>query len=352
MAGRTVSFLRRALVAVSNAQPPIVHESMSSDDLNLLKTYVEGGYHRMGQLLEQVAVLQRENRMMLSQLNLPPSALWDQGVPPIAGAPGVDVFSQSSACRQESFEQPYYAYWAGKLAYAPRYHRKLWEFVFILQALHERGAIRPGARGLGFGVGEEPLAAYLASQGCQIVGTDMAPDDAAAAGWTDTQQHAAGKEALRRSLACPDEVFDANVSFELCDMNAIPASLDGFDFCWSACALEHLGSIEKGLTFIERSLGCLKAGGLAVHTTELNVSSNTDTVDNAGTVLFRKQDFEALAIRLAAAGHVVAPLNFDTGRGPLDQYVDLPPFRVEPHLKLAIEGYATTSFGVIVRKGR
>jgi len=61
-------------------------------------------------------------------------------------------------------------------------------------------------------------------------------------------------------------------------MNAAPSDLSDFDFCWSASAFEHFGSIDQGLAFIERIIECLKPGGRAVHTTELNVSSNDDTV--------------------------------------------------------------------------
>jgi hypothetical protein len=133
-------------------------------------------------------------------------------------------------------------------------------------------------------------------------------------------------------------------------MNEIPGHLTDFDFCWSSCALEHLGSIEHGLKFIERSLDCLKPGGWAVHTTEYNLSSNTHTLQSGGTVLFRQCDMEALTERLTAKGHKVAPFDLEPGLAPIDRYIDVPPYRVQPHLKLALEGYATTSIGVIVQR--
>ena len=68
-------------------------------------------------------------------------------------------------------------------------------------------------------------------------------------------------------------------------------------------------------------------------------------------MLFRRQDFERLAERLTAQGHIVAPFDFDPGLAPLDRYIDVPPYRVAPHLKLALEGYAATSFGLIIQKG-
>lgn len=293
----------------------------------------------------------REMRTVLAGLTLPDPAIWRGRPAMVSGAPAENAFPMGAVCRQDSFEQPYFAYWAARLGEALRYHRKLWEFVFVSQVLWERGAVTTGARGLGFGVGLEPLAAFFASQECQVTGTDMNPDNARELGWIDTNEHAHGKESLRRPWVCPDALFDRNVTFRECDMNAIPADLNGFDFCWSACALEHLGSIEKGLDFIVRSVECLKPGGWAIHTTELNLSSNEDTVDNMDTVLFRRRDLEDLAARLTAMGHYVAPFDFDPGVEPLDTYIDIPPYRVEPHLKLALWGYSTTSVGIIIRRG-
>lgn len=269
----------------------------------------------------------------------------------VEGGPAKSAFPRSLPCRQESFNAPYFAYWSRTLQEPLRYHRKLWEFVFICQALWERGALKDGARGLGFGVGSEPLSAFFAAQGCRIVATDMDATEAEAMGWSATNQHAVGKEALRKPKLCSDELFERNVTFRTCDMNQVPDDLTGFDFCWSACALEHLGSIEKGLAFIERSVECLNPGGLAIHTTEFNTSSNDETIDNMGTVLFRQRDFRALAARLKEKGHKVAPFDFEIGDGLIDRFIDVPPYRSQPHLKMALAGFSTTSYGIIIQRG-
>lgn len=293
----------------------------------------------------------REMRTVLGALSLPDASFWRNQPPLVPGQPAEKAFPAATVCRQSSFEEPYFSFWAARLGEALRYHRKLWEFVFICQALWERGAVKPGARGLGFGVGLEPLPAFFASEGCEVVATDLSPDAAVAEGWAQSSQHARDKAALRRPLVCLDEVFERNVSLRQCDMNAIPSDLVDFDFCWSACALEHLGSIEKGLDFIVNSVSCLKPGGWAVHTTEFNVSSNIETVDNLSTVLFRRSDLEGLAERLNAAGHKAAVFDFEPGTKPMDVYVDVPPYRAEPHLVAALMGFATTSIGVIVQRG-
>jgi hypothetical protein len=145
------------------------------------------------------------------------------------------------------------------------------------------------------------------------------------------------------------------VSFRNVDMTAIPDDLRGFDFTWSACCLEHLGSLEGGKQFIQNSINCLKPGGVAVHTTEYNVSSNEHTIDNNEfMVLYRKRDLQELARRLTRQNHKI-DLDFTLGTGIADDFVDIPPFKHDPHLKLIFPlsaNYVSTSIGLIVEKDR
>lgn len=256
----------------------------------------------------------------------------------------------SQACTQAQLAEPAYAHWCEQIGEQPRAHRKQWEFCYILQVLARSGLMAPGMRGLGFGVGEEPLTALFAANGAEIVATDLEPDAARKKGWVATDQHAHSKEILNQRKICDPAEFDRLVSFRHADMNAIPADLRDFDFCWSACALEHLGSIARGLRFIENSIQCLKPGGIAVHTTEFNCSSDDRTLDHASTVLFRRRDLLDLGERLTEAGHEVV-FNFGLGDQPLDLHVDVPPYSADNHLKLQIRQWVTTSFGVVVRKG-
>jgi 2-polyprenyl-3-methyl-5-hydroxy-6-metoxy-1,4-benzoquinol methylase len=231
------------------------------------------------------------------------------------------------------------------------YHRKIWEHIYIVQALYERNYLSSNKRGLGFAVGLEPLSALFAKFGCQIVATDLNVNDAL--GWLQTNQHSNNNLlALNRNGICPSELFTERVSFRNVDMNAIPDDLTDFDFCWSSCAFEHLGSIEKGLTFVLNAMKTLKPGGIAIHTTEYNLQSDEQTIDNSPAfVIFRKQDILKLVQELTTRGHSVLPLDFSAGDGVVDKFVDLPPyFRKKMHLKLWLEGYVSTSIGLIIRK--
>jgi hypothetical protein len=274
-------------------------------------------------------------------------------MPPIASS--VENTSQAGAtlltsrmCRQAELESPTFQEWGARLAQPPMYmHRKVWEFAFICQALEERGMLQPGRRGLGFAVGTEPLAALFASRGCEILATDLVTDQAKKAGWVDTNQHASSLDALHKPALCSEERFKELVSFRFVDMRELPDDLGSYDFIWSACSFEHLGTLEQGLQFVLNSAPMLKPGGVAVHTTEYNVSSNDKTIDDGGVVIYRRKDIEDVADRLRNAGYSLE-LDFTDGNLPADLYVDKHPYKQEVHLKLDLWGYAATSYGLII----
>ncbi len=260
---------------------------------------------------------------------------------------------RSQLCKQADFALDAYRYWTSAIGQDPVLHRKQWEYFFVCQALYERELLEKGRMGLGFGIGSEPLPALFASFGCNIVATDQALEDAVKADWQKTRQHADGIASLQNPGICAPATFRERASFEVVDMNHIPSHLAGrFDFCWSACCFEHLGSLEHGLRFVENSINTLKIGGVAIHTTEFNLSSDKNTFESQNLSIYRKCDIEALAKRLELAGHQIEPLDFTTGGGFIDDYVDLPPYRLEPHLRLRIKKYNCTSIGLIITRGR
>lgn len=256
----------------------------------------------------------------------------------------------SRVCRQRDLLTHWHKYQCGAIGEPPKFHRKQWEYCYILQALEERGCLLEGKLGLGFGVGREPLAARMVKLGASIVATDLGTDEAHHKGWRATNEHADSLASLRRPAICPDELLDARVRFRPVNMNAIPSDLRDFDFVWSSCAFEHLGSLEAGLRFVRESSKCLKPGGVAVHTTEYNLESNDKTVESGSTVLFRRRDFERLSAELAGMGFAMEPLDFTPGDGILDHYIDLPPYKSPAHLRLPFLDYSITSFGIILKR--
>lgn len=229
--------------------------------------------------------------------------------------------------------------------------RKYWEFAYILGVLQGRTLLARGRRGVGFGTGREPLPAAFAAAGVTVMATDAPADLDFSSAWAHSAQWTEGLEDLFHPNLVNRDVFFSNVTYRPADMNNIPTDLNGYDFCWSACCLEHLGSIRHGLDFIRNSLNTLRPGGVAVHTTEFNLQFETDTMETSGLSLFRKRDIELVLHELLADGHHVEPLNLWPGASPVDEHIDLPPFSL-PHLKLELEGYQTTSIGLIITKGQ
>jgi hypothetical protein len=284
-------------------------------------------------------------------------------LPSIQLPQSVGLLSKPST--QTDLESDWAAYWLAELKIPRIFHRKLWEFAFVLQALWERGAIESGRRGLGFGCGHEPIPSYLAYRGVSLTVTDIEPEAARSKGWIQSDQHSTILASLHMPHLVDRETFNRQVALRYVDMNAIPADLRDYDFCWSICALEHLGSIANGLSFIQNSLATLRVGGVAVHTTEFNFLNDDKTIDNWPTVLFQRQHFKQLAVELQQKGHEVAEFDFRVGDKPMDKFIDVPPFAhdlpeavstewgpVAAHLKISIDGFASTCFGLIVTRGK
>jgi hypothetical protein len=263
---------------------------------------------------------------------------------------------RSQLCSAESLRTPELRAWADRLR--PMWddgrdvmlHRKMWEWLFIAEALRERGLLAAGRTGLGFGVGQEPLVALFAAEGCDLVATDQPREAAVASGWTVSEiEWAGGPEQLNTHGLCPAEEFGRRVSFRAVDMNAIPVDLRGFDFTWSSCALEHLGTLAAGVDFVVAQMDCLKPGGVAVHTTEYLIASSDETVEAGGTVFYRRRDIEALVDRLRGAGHGI-DVDFTLGATPEDLHVDVPPY-TDVHLRTRLGDYETTSLALVITKG-
>lgn len=257
----------------------------------------------------------------------------------------------STLCREQHFRMPFYTYWCRQLGEIPCFHRKQWEYVFICQALSERGYFRPELDAVGFGVGKEPLVSLFASYGVNVLSTDLEIEKAKSLGWVSSNQHSNDLSELNQRGICEDEIFKARVRFQNVDMNNIPQDLGKFDFCWSSCAFEHLGSIKNGLDFVYNSLKLLKPGGIAIHTTEFNVSSNDKTLDNNPSfVIYRKRDIEQFVEKLKIEGFLVETVDYVSGEDKLERYVDLPPYSSEPHLRLQLANeFVSTSIGLIIR---
>lgn len=261
-----------------------------------------------------------------------------------------EPFMEYSTCSAADFLHPRFSEIATELGTVATYHRKLWEWVFVAHHMIKSGIVENGRRGLVFGVGTEMLPAYFAERGARILATD-APSDIGES-WIVGNQFSENRDQLP-TLRMSRANFNELVEFAHCDMNNIAPHLKDFDFCWSSCCLEHLGSLRAGMDFIINSVEkTLRVGGVACHTTEFNCSSNEETLDGGWCVLYRRRDIEQLVEELRDRGHAVQEFRIAPDRFVMDSFVDVPPYRHYPHLKLQLEQYVTTSVGLVVRRGR
>ncbi len=280
------------------------------------------------------------------------SAGGERGGGDSAGRSTLPVVLMSKVCNASDFTTGWYQRAQVALGDTTlHYHRKLWEFCFIHGVLDERGLLQDGRRGLGFGVGKEPLAEAFAARGCSIVATDLDESSSVDGGWSERGQHASRLDDLRERSLCSADDFERLVQFEFVDMNAIPTRFrSSFDFTWSSCAFEHLGSIEAGIEFVVRQAACLRPGGVGVHTTEYNLSSNDATLASGITVIFRPRDVDEMVRRLCRKGFLVSFDHTVERDGHENTFIDAPPYTHNPHLRLQLEAYESTSCGIVVER--
>lgn len=222
----------------------------------------------------------------------------------------------------KDFELPEYRRWVKRLSLEDAaHHAKFWEQMMIYEALKEHGVLAKGKKGIGFGVGTEPLVSVFANEGAQVLATDQAPEDEALA-W-DNGQLAKGKSSLYDKKLIDKKKFDKNVSFEHHDMNIFNKKwADKFDFAWSNCVIGHLGSMKLSEKHLVRHSKYIKYGGISVLTTELNISSLTETVDdNSGTIIWRLSDLRRLFSKMLDEDMVASRFKLRLKADDTDDYI-------------------------------
>jgi len=265
--------------------------------------------------------------------------------PPIYPEPRLETIT-SQVCTSRQFTEATYDRLCLEIAQNKLRHRKQWEYIYILRALEQLCALLPGSSGLGFGCGKEPLAAVMAKRGVDVLCTDLAPIESGDAYWGATNVRDYFYEGI-----CSWAEFEKHVRFRPVNMTSMPGDLGIYDFLWSSCALEHLGSLQHGIDFVLAANKYLRCGGIAVHTTELNVRDDEDTYESEKLSLYRKKDILRMKELVEKQGNTFLPLNFNMGSAELDQYVDVPPYSRDKHLKIQIaEKYVTTSIGFVILK--
>ncbi len=234
------------------------------------------------------------------------------------------------------------------------YNRKIWEWALIAQSIEQLGLMTPGHTAVGFGCGNEPMPALLASRGMTVLATDQAVETGGE--WALSNELMHGLDGLSREHLIGRAALAKAVSLRNVDMNAIPEDLGMFDVAWSSCVIEHLGSPSRGLDFVLESLNMVRPGGVAVHTTELELTRKKRTMDYGNCAVYRLQDLLSFEERVKSSGYD-ASFNFyvsmDSAHDRWISMVNAPggsALDEIDHLKLLLGDSVTTSFGLIIRK--
>lgn len=249
----------------------------------------------------------------------------------------------SQLCTAAQFDEPAFLEIIQAMSLRPGRSRAMWEQAWIVSLLATEGLVAAGKSGVAFDCDRERVGALLASRGVTVLGTGRnIVDDRVA-------------EARRLQLFYPEIIpiddFDGLVSFTALDPREAGNMPPGcHDFCWSLGIPARLGSIEAALDFFEASLVTLRPGGLALHTFSFNLTSDAATWELPELVVLRRRDIEALAARLASAGHRLLTFNTHPGHDIADETVKTEAHGAAGHRQR--HGFAVvTSFGLAIRKG-
>ena len=207
----------------------------------------------------------------------------------------------SQAATWEQCDQAPFAEWMAALRRPAEPTPENWELAYILQSLRRYGGLRPGTSGLGFGERGKPLPALLAAMGCSVL--VAAGQDAELPG----SDPGLALEQLSQPELCPPDRFYRHVHFTTMDMSDIPHGLGDFDFLWSLGVADRLPTVDAFLKFVERSMDCLKSGGVAVHVLRLG---NIHGRFGDGRLALVRAEVERIALSLVSRGHQLAQLKF------------------------------------------
>lgn len=231
------------------------------------------------------------------------------------------------------FNSEWYLHWRQALSLPAQMRRKSWELAIVCETLASHGALQPGKRGVGFGVGSETLPGLFADMGCYILATDLLPHD-----WRETHKDF-------HALNTRD-----NVTTRIVDMNW----LDGaqltediperdFDFSWSVCSMDHCGSAWLTKRFLLNQMNVLKPGGIAVHTAEYTLSMGLPR--DGSTVYLTVADILDIVQLMQAMGHELAPVDWFLGDSVEDHIIDTAPSDHTIHIKAT--GYGQWAMCVV-----
>lgn len=165
-----------------------------------------------------------------------------------------------------------------ELEEVPRFHRKQWEFALILRALESERMLDGTRTGLSMGGGRERVLYAVARRVRRLVVTDLyAPEGS----WEEAR--AEDPDLFIRENK-PFPVEDSRLRALRMDMRRLDFPDESFDFCYSSCAIEHIGAREDFLRHLSEAYRVLRPGGIYALTTEFHFG--LEVIAHPGNFLF------------------------------------------------------------------
>jgi len=156
-----------------------------------------------------------------------------------------------------------------ELQESARLHRKQWEFAMIFLTLQKLGLLKPDKTGLSLGGGNERVLYSIAKHINKLIVTDLYDDKTS---W-DCARTTDPTEFIIASKPFPIE--DEKIQAMRMDMRYLDFDDNSFDFCYSSCAIEHIGEDKDFIQHFNEVNRVLKEGGIYVLTTELQFGDET-----------------------------------------------------------------------------
>jgi SAM-dependent methyltransferase len=219
------------------------------------------------------------------------------------------------------------------------YHRKLWEFTRLVQALQAMGIYTPNAIGLSVAAGHERVLYYLARHLHKVVATDVYGDSAFSQNEANSQVLASGDG------YAPYDYPKEHLKFLY--MNALqldfPAGLFDFAFCLSS--IEHFGGVRNASLAIREMARVVRPGGLVFVTTDCSLNGN---VTNE---VFSRKEIERLLAENTNLS-LLAPFTWDVSQESLQHVLNMrrDDLTTTPHINLRLFGTVFTSISLVFQK--
>lgn len=242
---------------------------------------------------------------------------------------------------------------------APVLHRKQWEFGMIFLTLKKAQMLEDNKRGLSMGSGKEVLLYAVARQVKHLNVTDLYSTESLweCAKTTDPD------EFIRKNKPFPVE--EDKISAQRMDMRHLAFADCAFDFAYSSCAFEHIGTDDDFLQHLNEVYRVLKDGGVYVLTTEFTCEKETVPIPN--NYIFSAEHLDRVigASKFVPESRFDARLSEQSANFPMPGRVDDLSYRgdvdfgrtlasacVIPHVQLLSGKHHVTSCLLVLKKSQ